>query len=146
MFFCFVFCHSVQEQIGNHWFHVFTRSYLSSLLNIYLWTNTKEFFVKKKFLVANMFAQKLMVNNEQCIVEHSPRFCKQYFVRRKNGFIPYSSCLQIVYSGLQCCQTYGFIRTCTDLLSSEKKYGFLYRFQGKYGFFGHIWIFLFGFS
>ncbi len=37
MLFCFVFCHSVQEQIGNHWFRVFTRSYLSSLLNIYLW-------------------------------------------------------------------------------------------------------------
>ncbi len=37
MLFCFVFCHSVQEQIGNRWFGVFTRSYLSSLLNTYLW-------------------------------------------------------------------------------------------------------------
>ncbi len=36
MLFYFVFCHSVQEQIGNRWFRVFTRSYLSSLLNIYL--------------------------------------------------------------------------------------------------------------
>ncbi len=37
LLFCFVFCHSVQEQIGDCWFRVFTRSYLSSLLNIYLW-------------------------------------------------------------------------------------------------------------
>ncbi len=36
MLFCFVFCHSMQEQIGNCWFRVFTRNYLSSLLNIYL--------------------------------------------------------------------------------------------------------------
>ncbi len=27
-------------------------------------------------------------------------FCQQYFIRRKNNFVPYSSCLQIVYSGL----------------------------------------------
>ncbi len=30
MLFCFVFCHSVQEQIGNRWFRVFTRSCLST--------------------------------------------------------------------------------------------------------------------
>ncbi len=38
MLFCFVFSHSVQEQIGNRWFRVLTRSYLFSLLNIYLWS------------------------------------------------------------------------------------------------------------
>ncbi len=35
-YYCFVFCHSVQEQIGNRWFCVFPRSYLSSLWNVYL--------------------------------------------------------------------------------------------------------------
>ncbi len=37
MLFCFVSCHSVQEQIGNRWLRVFTRNYLSSLLSTYLW-------------------------------------------------------------------------------------------------------------
>ncbi len=45
--------------------------------------------------------RKLTVNNEQCIVAHSPCFCEQYFVQRKNGFVTYSLCLQIVYSRLK---------------------------------------------
>ncbi len=39
-------------------------------------------------------------NNERCEVARSPCFCEQYFVRRKNGFVPYSSCLRIVHSEL----------------------------------------------
>ncbi len=41
MLFCFVFCHSVQEQKGNRWFRILTRSYLSGILNIYLWFGFK---------------------------------------------------------------------------------------------------------
>ncbi len=62
-------------------------------------TNTKEFFKeKKKFPVANMFVRKLTANNEWRRVAHSSCFRKQYFVTRKNGFVPYWSCLRIVYS------------------------------------------------
>ncbi len=64
-------------------------------------TNTKEFSMKKKFPVANMFVQKLTANNERCKVARLPCFREQYFVRWKSGFVPYSSCLRIVYSGLQ---------------------------------------------
>ncbi len=65
MLFCFVFCNSVQEQIGNHWFRVFTRSYLSSLLNMYLgifhllltarqkWRNYGSFLVKNVDIIEN---------------------------------------------------------------------------------------------
>ncbi len=38
------------------------------------------------FRVANMFAQKLTVNNVQYIVTRSPCFREQYFVHRKKGF------------------------------------------------------------
>ncbi len=52
MLFCFVFCPSVQEQIGNLWFRVFTCSYLSSLLNIYLchWNTVDN--LNERFVVA----------------------------------------------------------------------------------------------
>ncbi len=41
-----------------------------------------------------------MVNNKQCTATRSSRFRQQYFIWRKNNFVPYSSCLRIVYSGL----------------------------------------------
>ncbi len=59
-------------------------------------TNTKYFFIEKKLSAA----QKLTANNEQCTATRLSRFRQQYFIRRKNNFIPYSSCLWIVYSGL----------------------------------------------
>ncbi len=65
-----------------------------------LFDEHKGVFRKKKCPVANMFPQKLTTNNEQCKVARLPCFRKQYFVRQKNGFVPYSSCLWIMYSGL----------------------------------------------
>ncbi len=59
-------------------------------------TNTKYFFVKKKLSAA----RKLMANNKPCTATRSYRFRWQYFIRWKNNFVPYSSCLRIVYSGL----------------------------------------------
>ncbi len=48
-----------------------------------------------------VYALKLTANNEQCTATCSSRFRQQYFIRRKNNFVPYSSCLRIVYSGLK---------------------------------------------
>ncbi len=59
-------------------------------------TNPMYFFVEKK----PSAAQKLMANKKQCTATRSSRFRQQYFIRRKNNFVPYSSCLRIVYSGL----------------------------------------------
>ncbi len=56
----------------------------------------KIFFHLKK----SSAAQKLTTNNEQCTATRSSCFRQQYFIRRKNYFIPYSSCSRIVYSGL----------------------------------------------
>ncbi len=57
----------------------------------------KVFFRQKKKLSA---VRKLTANNEQCTATRSSRFCQQYFIQRKNNFVPYSSCSRIVYSGL----------------------------------------------
>ncbi len=46
-------------------------------------------------------ARKLTVNDKQCTATRSSCFYQQYFIRRKNNFVPYSSCLRIVYSGLK---------------------------------------------
>ncbi len=58
--------------------------------------NTKYFFVEKK----SSATRKSTANNEQCTATRSSHFRQQYFIRRKNNFVPYSSCLQIVYSML----------------------------------------------
>ncbi len=47
-------------------------------------TNTKNFFVEKK-LSATL---KLTANNEQCTATRSSHFRQQYFIRRKNNFVP----------------------------------------------------------
>ncbi len=54
----------------------------------------KEHFRQKK----SSAALKLTANSEQCTATRSSRFRQQYFIRRKNNFVPYSSCLRIVYS------------------------------------------------
>ncbi len=56
----------------------------------------KVFFHQKKLSAV----QKLMTNNEQCTATRSSLFRQQYFIWRKNNFVPYSSCSRIVYSGL----------------------------------------------
>ncbi len=67
-----------------------------------LFDEHKGVFGQKKFSLANTFARKQTANSERYIVACSPCFREQYFVRRKNDFIPYVSCLRIVYSGLWC--------------------------------------------
>ncbi len=56
----------------------------------------KVFFCWKK----SFALRKLMANNEQCTATRSSHFRQQYFIPRKNNFVPYSSCSRIVYSGL----------------------------------------------
>ncbi len=58
----------------------------------------KVFFRQKK---RSSVARKLAGNNEQCTATHSFLFRQQYFIRWKNNFVSYSSCLWIVYSGLK---------------------------------------------
>ncbi len=83
-------------------------------------TNTKYFFVKKK----SSAARKLTANNEQCTATHSSRFCQQYFIWRKNNFVPYLSCSGIVYSGLFTHLQHGFA-------SREKNFAILLHFDGS---------------
>ncbi len=59
----------------------------------------KVFFHWKKLSAV----RKLTANNEQCTATRSSRFRQQYFIWWKNNFVPYSSCLHIVYRGLQAC-------------------------------------------
>ncbi len=56
----------------------------------------KVLFVEKK-LSATL---KLTANNKPSTATRSSRFHQQYFIRWKNNFVSYSSCLRIVYSGL----------------------------------------------
>ncbi len=60
----------------------------------------KVFFRRKKIVCR----WKLTANNEQCTATRSSRFRQQYFIRRNNNFIHYSSCLRIVYSGFVSCR------------------------------------------
>ncbi len=46
--------------------------------------NTKNFFIEKKLSAA----LKLTANNEQCTATRSSHFRQQYFIRRKNNFVP----------------------------------------------------------
>ncbi len=68
----------------------------------------KLFFRRKK----SSAVRKLTANNEQCTAIHLSRFRQQYFIRRKNNSIPYSSCSRIVYSGLMCRTAHGMARQC----------------------------------
>ncbi len=48
--------------------------------------------------------KKIICCEQQCTATRSSHFRQQYFIRRKNNFVPYSSCSWIVCSGLNALQ------------------------------------------